>query len=117
MRQEHNREAPTLSHAEAFPRIISKSRPIRCLPWDRDAIKFGFNGYPCGLTVAVECAINFARDVVEMEAEAAGLDWASQVQRWADATLEERMCHLPPSAHQDVYTAAARTLASIGQWT
>jgi hypothetical protein len=75
-------------------------------PWAYDEIRFGFDGCACGLPVAARRALEYARDVVEMDAELDGLDWASQIQARCDATREQLAARMPMDADERVIAAA-----------
>ena len=67
-------------------------------PLAYDEIKFGFDGYACGLPVAARRALDYARTIVEMDAELEGKDWAGQIQDSCDATRAQLSARLPMDA-------------------
>lgn len=65
---------------------------------------------PFALRYAAERAVEFAETVFDMEREADGMDWASQVQARCDAPLERLLSCLPPGIAEATRVEAARML-------
>ncbi len=79
-------------------------------PWAFDEIKFGWDGYNCGLPVAARRALEYARDVAELDAMHAGCDWAGILCARANATRSELECRLPKDADERVKALALEGL-------
>jgi hypothetical protein len=75
-------------------------------PWAYDEIKFGFDGYACGLPVAARRALDYARTIVEMDSELDGKDWAGVICARVNASRAELECRLPMDADARVIATA-----------
>lgn len=84
--------------------------PSLYAPWHHDEISFGFDGYMSGLPVAARSALEYARDVMELDAEHAGCDWAGILCARANASRAELECRLPMDADARVRAMALEGL-------
>lgn len=71
---------------------------------------FAISELPFALRYAAERAAEFAETVFDMEREAEGLDWASQVQARCDAPRDRLLGCLPPVIADATRAEAARML-------
>ena len=71
---------------------------------------FAISELPFALRYAAERAAEFAEIVFDMEREAEGLDWASQVQARCDASSDRLLGCLPPAIAEATRAEAARML-------
>ena len=81
------------------------------LPWEHDP-RYGFDGFPCGLTVAVDEAIDHAWWRIETRVmfDHPHLDWASVIQHTCDLATPERLLSLLPTRHPLVVQHAREAL-------
>ncbi len=105
-------EAPVAGGASGGSKSNSTTEPMPPLyaPWHHDDIKFGFDGYVCGLPVAARSAREYARDVMELDAMHAGCDWAGILCARANASRAELECRLPMDADARVRAMALEGL-------
>lgn len=74
---------------------------------------FAISELPFALRYAAERAAEFAEIVFDMEREAEGLDWASQVQARCDASIDRLVRLLPPGIPDAARVEAARMLCHV----
>jgi hypothetical protein len=99
-------------HAPNRPAQPIKNR--RSFLWDHDPSVHAFDGYPAGPRQAAVAAVAYAEHVFECDAELAGADFASQIQRRQDARVRDLVRRLPFEVNAEVRQRAATILATEG---